>query len=221
MRIRWNMNTDTPLPPEEPAGENPPDGAMIDYYLNNNSASTVKLEILNTKGELIRTFTSKDTLYKIPEVNIPLYWIRPQQILAATAGAHRFLWDMKYEPLNVPAAYPMKAIIHNTPPDATAPWVMPGTYKIRLTVDGQMQEQPITITMDPRVKTSTVQWQRQHDLSMICYEGRKKSMNKFPAIYQKFTGLFNILENTEMAPTSQTEKAVKETQAELENLLKK
>jgi len=221
MRIRWNMNTDTPLPPEEPAGENPPDGAMIDYYLNNNSASTVKLEILNTKGELIRTFTSKDTLYTIPEVNIPLYWIRPQQILAATAGAHRFLWDMKYEPLNVPAAYPMKAIIHNTPPDATAPWVMPGTYKIRLTVDGQMQEQPITITMDPRVKTSTVQWQRQHDLSMICYEGRKKSMNKFPAIYQKFTGLFNILENTEMAPTSQTEKAVKETQAELENLLKK
>jgi photosystem II stability/assembly factor-like uncharacterized protein len=221
MRIRWNMNTDTPLPPEEPAGENPPDGAMIDYYLNNNSASTVKLEILNTKGELIRTFTSKDTLYTIPEVNIPLYWIRPQQILAATAGAHRFLWDMKYEPLNVPAAYPMKAIIHNTPPDATAPWVMPGTYKIRLTVDGQMQEQTITITMDPRVKTSTVQWQRQHDLSMICYEGRKKSMNKFPAIYQKFTGLFNILENTEMAPTSQTEKAVKETQAELENLLKK
>ena len=221
MRIRWNMNTDTPLPPEEPAGENPPDGAMIDYYLNNNSASTVKLEILNTKGELIRTFTSKDTLYTIPEVNIPLYWIRPQQILAATAGAHRFLWDMKYEPLNVPAAYPMKAIIHNTPPDATAPWVMPGTYKIRLTVDGQMQEQPITITMDPRVKTSTVQWQRQHDLSMICYEGRKKSMNKFPAIYQKFTGLFNILENTEMTPTSQTEKAVKETQAELENLLKK
>jgi len=221
MRIRWNMNTDTPLPPEEPAGENPPDGAMIDYYLNNNSASTVKLEILNTKGELIRTFTSKDTLYTIPEVNIPLYWIRPQQILAANAGAHRFLWDMKYEPLNVPAAYPMKAIIHNTPPDATAPWVMPGTYKIRLTVDGQMQEQPITITMDPRVKTSTVQWQRQHDLSMICYEGRKKSMNKFPAIYQKFTGLFNILENTEMAPTSQTEKAVKETQAELENLLKK
>jgi hypothetical protein len=115
----------------------------------------------------------------------------------------------------------MTAIIHNTPPDATAPWVMPGNYKIRLTVNGQTQEQPMTITMDPRVKTSTTQWQRQHDLSMICYEGRKKSLNKFPAIYQKFTGLFNILESTEMAPTTQTEKAVKETQAELENLLKK
>jgi photosystem II stability/assembly factor-like uncharacterized protein len=221
IRVRWNMNTDTPLPPEEPAGENPPDGAMIDYYLNSNSNSPVKLEILNAKGELIRTFTSNDTLYKIPEVNIPLYWIRPQQILAANAGAHRFLWDMRYEALNVPAAYPMTAIIHNTPPDATAPWVMPGTYTIRLTVNGQTQEQPITITMDPRVKTGIAQWQRQHDLSMICYEGRKKSLNKFPAIYQKFTGLFNILESTEMAPTSQTEKAVKETQAELENLLKK
>jgi hypothetical protein len=128
---------------------------------------------------------------------------------------------MKYAPLNIPAAYPMTAIIHNTPPDATAPWVMPGNYKIRLTVNGQTQEQPMTITMDPRVKTSTTQWQRQHDLSMICYEGRKKSLNKFPAIYQKFTGLFNILESTEMAPTTQTEKAVKATQAELEILLKK
>jgi photosystem II stability/assembly factor-like uncharacterized protein len=221
VRVRWNMNTDTPLPPEESAGENPPDGAMIDYYLNSNSSSPVKLEIINAKGEIIRTFSSKDTLYTIPEVNIPLYWIRPQQILAATKGAHRFLWDMRYTPLNIPAAYPMTAIKHNTPPDATAPWVMPGNYKIRLTVDGQIQEQPITITMDPRVKTSTVQWQRQHDLSMICYEGRKKSMHKFPAIYQKFTGLFNILESTEMAPTTQTEKAVKETQVELENLLKK
>ena len=221
VRVRWNMNTDTPLPPEEPAGENPPDGAMIDYYLNSNSSGPVKLEILNAQGDIIRTFSSNDTLYNIPEVNIPLYWIRPQQILAATKGAHRFLWDMKYTPLNIPAAYPMTAIIHNTPPDATAPWVMPGDYKIRLTVDGQIQEQPITITMDPRVKTSTAQWQRQHDLSMICYEGRKKSMQKFPAIYQKFTGLFNILESTEMAPTSQTEKAVKATQAELEILLKK
>ena len=221
IRVRWNMNNDTPLPPEEPAGENPPDGAMIDYYLNNNSSSPVKLEILNTKGEIIRTFTSKDTLYTIPEVNIPLYWIRPQQILAATAGAHRFLWDMKYAPLNVPAAYPISAIIHNTTPDATAPWVMPGTYTIKLTVNGQTQEQPITIAMDPRVKTGITQWQRQHDLSMICYEGRKKSLNKFPAIYQKFTGLFNILESTEMAPTTQTEKAVKATQAELEILLKK
>ena len=221
LRIRWNMNTDTPLPPEEPAGENPPDGAMIDYYLNNNSSSPIKLEILNAKGDIIRSFSSNDTLYSIPEVNIPLYWIRPQQILAASAGAHRFLWDMKYAPLNVPAAYPMTAIVHNTPPDATAPWVMPGTYTIRLTVDGKTQEQPLTIVMDPRVKTSITEWKRQHDLSMICYEGRKKSMNKFPMINQKFTQLFNILENTEMAPTSQTEKAVKETQAELENLLRK
>lgn len=51
VRVRWNMNTDTPLPPEEPAGENPPDGAMIDYYLNSNSSGPVKLEILNTKGK--------------------------------------------------------------------------------------------------------------------------------------------------------------------------
>lgn len=72
IRVRWNMNTDTPLPPEEPAGENPPDGAIIDYYLNNN-ADEVQLDILNDKGTLMRSFSSKDTLYKIPDVNIPLY----------------------------------------------------------------------------------------------------------------------------------------------------
>jgi hypothetical protein len=67
--------------------------------------------------------------------------------------------------------------------------------------------------MNKLYKEST--WQRQHNLSMICYEGHKKSLNKFPAIYQKFTGLFNILESTEMASTTQTEKAVNETQADL------
>jgi photosystem II stability/assembly factor-like uncharacterized protein len=218
IRVRWNMNTDTPLPPEEPAGENPPDGAVIDYYLNNN-ADEVQLNIFNDKGTLIRSFSNKDSLYNIPDVNIPLYWIRPQQILSAKQGAHRFLWDMKYNPLNIPVEYPMTAVIHNTDPVATAPWVMPGNYTVKLTVNNKVYAQSFTVKMDPRVKTPMIQLQKQHDLSVICYEGRKKSMAKFPEIARKFNTLFEILVHTDMPPTKQTEKAVLETQQALLKLI--
>ena len=221
IRVRWNMNNDTPLPPEEPAGENPPDGAIIDYYLNSYSSTPVTLEIINDKGALIRTFSSQDTLYKIPAVNIPLYWIRPQQIVSTEAGAHRFLWDMKYTPLNVAPQYPIAAVVHNTVPESTAPWVLPGKYTIRLKVGNKIMEQVITIVMDPRIKTSTADLKRQYDLSMICYEGRKKSLGKYPVLYQHFSELFNILDHTEMAPTFSTEKAVLATQAALLKELKK
>ena len=215
IRVRWNMNTDTPLPPEEPAGQNPPDGAVIDYHLPANTTGPVVLSITDAKGKIIRTFSSNDTMYTIPAVNIPLYWIRPQSVLSASAGAHRFLWDLKYTPINIPVSYPMTAVKNNTAPEATAPWVMPGTYTITLQVNGKTYTQPIEIKIDPRVKTSVQDLQKQHDLSMICYEGRKKTINKNPALYRKFSALFEILEQTEMAPTTQVMNAVLAAQKEL------
>src|SRR5215213_2425455 len=80
-RVRWNMNTDTPLPQEEPSGQNPPDGARIDYYLSED-ANNVLLEVMDAKGNKVAGFSNKDTLYKISQVNIPLYWIRKQQIVS-------------------------------------------------------------------------------------------------------------------------------------------
>ena len=177
-RVRWSMYTDTPLPQEEPAGENPPDGAILDYYLSNKAAE-VQLDIYS-KGKdgpaLIHHYSSKDSLYEVGPVNIPLYWIRPQQILSTNAGHHRFCWDMKYQPLNLPPSYPIGANYMNTAPEATAPWVMPGNYVVRLTVDGQSMEKEISVRMDPRVKTSRADLQMQHDLSLACYEKRKASM---------------------------------------------
>ena len=220
-RVRWNMNTDTPLPPEEPAGENPPDGAMIEYYLPNATNDIVQIDILNQQKEIIRTFKSNDTLYKIPEVNIPLYWIRTQKILSNKTGMHRLLWDMKYAPLNLPVSYPMTAVKNNTPPDATAPWVLPGTYTIRMTVGGKILEQTLEIKMDPRVKTTMADLQRQHQLSKACYEARKQTMNKYPQIDRKLSALFEILDNTDMAPTKTVEAAVKNTLEELQKTIGK
>lgn len=173
MRVRWNLNTDTPLPPDEPAGQNPPDGAIIDYYLKGNSNEEVTLNILDAKGNMVRHYSSNDTLYKIPEVDIPLYWIRPQKILSAKKGPHRFVWDTHYTPLNIPSSYPIAAVYKNTAPEPTSPWIMPGTYKIVLKVNGQTFSQPLIIKMDPRVKTSSTDLQKQHDFSLMCYQGRK------------------------------------------------
>jgi photosystem II stability/assembly factor-like uncharacterized protein len=180
-RVRWNMNTDTPLPPEEPAGQNPPDGAAIDYYLDNDKTE-VALEITDKKGRLIRKFSSRDTLYRVPEVDIPLYWIRPQEILSAKKGAHRFVWDLHYQPLNVPPSYPISATYENTAPQPTSPWVLPGIYVVKLSFDSRTHTQPLTVKMDPRVKTGITTLEQQLNLSLVCYEGRKKCMNALEEI---------------------------------------
>jgi hypothetical protein len=175
LRIRWDMNTDTPIPQEEPGGQNPPDGAVINYYLADKAQGEVTLEILDKNGSLVRKFSSNDKPYPVPEVNIPLYWIRPQQLLSGDAGSHRFLWDLHYAPLNEPASFPMTAIYQNTAPEQTAPWALPGNYTARLTVNGKSYAQPFTVKMDPRVTTSMADLTTQFNLSMICYEGRKQA----------------------------------------------
>jgi hypothetical protein len=211
LRIRWSMNPDTPLPQEEPGGQNPPDGAVIDYYLKAD-AKDVTLEILNDKNEVVRKYSSKDKPYKIPELNIPLYWIRPQQILSAARGHHRFLWDVQYAPVNADVSFPMSAIYQNTAPDQTAPWAMPGDYKARLTVDGQRQEQKFTVKIDPRVQSSKAQLQEQFDLSMICYNGRKNASDALAVIVN--------IENQvkELKTTPAVENSLKDFKAKLTSL---
>ncbi|HTI10200.1 MAG TPA: hypothetical protein VL832_16645 [Puia sp.] len=183
IRVRWNMGTDTPLPQEEPGGENPPDGAVIDYYLKEKATGPVTLDLTDAAGKIIRHYASTDTLYGIPDVNIPTYWIRPQQILSAEAGAHRFLWDLHYQPLNIPPAYPIGATFANTAPSPTSPWVMPGTYTIKLTVNGKSYTQPLTVKMDPRVHTPLPALQQQHDLSLIAYKGRQDAMTRHDQVH--------------------------------------
>jgi photosystem II stability/assembly factor-like uncharacterized protein len=183
IRVRWDMNPDTPLPGDEPAGQNPPDGAVLDYYLKDGPAGPVSLDITDAAGKLIRHYSSTDTVSGIPDVNIPLYWVRPQQILSAAAGPHRFIWDLHYQPLNVPASYPIGAVVGNTPAAATAPWVMPGIYTVKLTVNGKAYTQPLAVKMDPRVKTPLPALQQQHDLSLSAYTQRAECLKDFDRVH--------------------------------------
>ena len=210
-RVRWSTYTDTPVPQEEPAGENPPDGAVINYHLSAN-ASLVKLEILDSKGKLVRTYTSNDKPYTKPQDNVPDYWVRPQQILCAKAGAHRFSWDMHYDPLDIEPTFPISAVYKNTPPDPTSPWVMPGTYTARLTLDGKVHEESFQVKMDPRVKTATKDLQAQHDISVSLYELRKQLLAIRPATedgkrsmaqqLNRIGQVFDMLQASDTKPTT-------------------
>jgi photosystem II stability/assembly factor-like uncharacterized protein len=172
VRVRWNTNPDTPLPPDVPAGENPPDGAVIDYYLGGNVSGPVTLEISDARGQTVRRYSSADPLPPVPnDLNIPTYWVRPPQVLSAAPGLHRFLWDMHYAPTpGVKPDYPIAAVYRNTAPSPTSPWAVPGDYTVVLTVAGQSYTAPLTLKMDPRVQASTADLARQFELSKRLYD---------------------------------------------------
>lgn len=171
-RIRWNTNTDTPIPPDEAAGTNPPDGAMIDYWLGPETSGAVTLEIDEASGVAVRRYSSDDPVAPIdPRLAIPTYWVRPPRTLSLAPGMHRFVWDLHYAPApGARANYPIAATPHDTAPAPTSPWVMPGAYTVKLTANGRTYTQPLTVKMDPRVKTSPLALTRQFTLSRQLYD---------------------------------------------------
>ncbi len=178
MRVRYSMNTDTPLPPDEPGGENPPDGAIIDFLLKSDASGPVTLEIVDDTGRSIRRYSSDDKAdLPTPEnAPVPLYWYRKPLTLQRTAGMHRFLWDMRYQPLEVAGGrgrggLPMSAVPYNTAPAPNSIWAPPGLYKVKLRVDGRTLEQPLTLRMDPRVKTPAAGLSQVSEMSVALYDG--------------------------------------------------
>ena len=153
-RIRRDQWTDTPLPPEEPAGKNPPNGAVIDYYVGSD-ATPVVLAVYDGAGRLVRRWSSNDRPTPIdPEITVPTYWVRPSQIPPATRGMHRFVWDLRYaDPRAESHGYPISAIYGDTPRAPQGVLALPGTYSVKLTVGGRSYSAPLHVVMDPRITT--------------------------------------------------------------------
>jgi photosystem II stability/assembly factor-like uncharacterized protein len=170
-RMQRDTNTDTPLPPDEPAAPNPPDGAIIDYYLARLPSAPVTLEILDSSGQLVRKFSSDDK----PPVSeadlrkqlIPLYWLRPFRTLPADAGMHRWVWDLHYPaPDAARHEYPIAAIPGDTPRYPLGPTALPGSYTARLTVNGKSYTASFTVKMDPRITISPSALQKKFQMEM-------------------------------------------------------
>jgi photosystem II stability/assembly factor-like uncharacterized protein len=180
IRFRWNRNTDTPLPPEVPAGKNPPDGAILDYYLAMDSSAPVMLEVFDAKNQLVRRYSSTDKpkpLEKIAAENpIQMYWVRRTQILSAEAGMHRFVWDLRFAPPDaLEHEFPISAILHDTPEYPLGAWAPPGRYTVKLTVEGKSYTQPLVLKMDPRIKTSEANIRKQFAMQTGSVEGMNQS----------------------------------------------
>ena len=169
MRIRATTHGDTPLPPEEPAGENPPPGAIFYYYLKAPAQGEVKLEVLDAKGQAIRAYSSKDMPFEPPTPPaFPAYWFKPENLLSPEAGMHRFLWDVRYSapPVAQPGYSMFTVAGRDVPREPEGPQALPGAYQVRLTVDGKAYTQPFKLTMDPRVKTTPQDLEKQFSLEM-------------------------------------------------------
>lgn len=153
-RLRKNQNKDTPLPPEEPRGENPPVGALLDYLLPRAAQGPVVLEIYDSAGQRVRRFASDETPER-PRAGVYFseHWLAKPELPPTSAGHHRFVWDLCRErPRALDYEYSIAAIPgQETPAAPQGALVPPGTYEVRLTVDGTTERQPLVVAADPRV----------------------------------------------------------------------
>ena len=159
-RMRAATFEGTPMPLDVPQGENPPEGALIDYYLKEASSDPVSLEVLDSAGKLVRRYSSED---KPPQVDpkrldIPAFWIHPPLALSTAPGMHRFVWDLRYP--GAPGGNPRRMSGMGA-----GPWAPPGVYQVKLTANGKSYTQPLTLKMDPRVKTSQADLVRQFEMA--------------------------------------------------------
>ena len=165
-RTRPGSDEATPYPPEIPHGDNPQVGAIFDYYLKADTASPISIEILNSKGESVRKFMSdhNPTAPEEKTLEYPARWVKLPPSLETTMGAHRFVWDLHYEVPGGGGGYRRAAGV----------WVLPGNYTVVLTVAGKSYKQPLTVRMDPRVKVSIADLQRQFADSQRASAGMKR-----------------------------------------------
>ncbi len=225
-RFRWNRWTDTPLPPEEPAGENPPDGALLYYWLKSAALGPVVLEIADASGRVARRFSSEDVSEPMLEgQQVPPLWVRPAQTLSTEAGMHRFVWDLRYErPAGVRQGYPISAISGYTPAEPRGPIALPGDYTVHLTVDGRTHTRPLHVEMDPRVSTTPTELRRQFDLSMRIKDVLNRLAGRdVPAVRPlaaQLESLYRILQGSDRPPTPATVSLVEERLAVADRLLR-
>lgn len=169
-RIRRSTWSDTPIPPDEPLARNPPDGVAIDYFLPHDAKAPVVLEILDASGKTLRRYASDDapaqTAEELARQLIPPYWVSPAVAPAAQAGMHRWVWDLHLPaPTSVSRGFPIAAVPQATPREPEGPLALPGTYRVRMTVDGHRYEAAITLKADPRVKASPGEMEAQFRLA--------------------------------------------------------
>jgi hypothetical protein len=221
LRVRWNKNPDTPLPPEVPAGKNPPDGAIIDYFLAKDAAGPVTLEILDGNDQLVRKYSSADRVEPMeeiaPKVPIPMYWVRAEKVLSAEAGTHRWVWNVRYAPpQSLGHGYPISAIVQDTPFEPQGAWALPGRYTVKLAVDGKSYTRPLALKMDPRVKSPPADLEQQFAIEREASEGMNESFRALVELKSTRQQVKALMEKDRSTPAKQKLSEFDKKAAELE-----
>jgi hypothetical protein len=146
-RVRPGSDQGTPVPMDEALAANPPDGAVVDYWLKEKARGPVQLEVFDADGTLVRRFSSDDVPPKMDPKSLPIAmeWVRNAASLSAEAGMHRFVWDLHY-------ALPKS--VHRSFYGPAGVWSSPGNYTVKLTANGKTSSQALTVKMDPRISTA-------------------------------------------------------------------
>lgn len=144
-----------------PVAENPPDGAIVDYYLKSATNSEITLDILDSQGHLIRHFSNHQAPAPKVEGGGPDREY-DQGPVPDKAGINRYVWDLRYAPPTPLVTGPHPAYGGS----AIGPYIMPGTYEVRMTVEGKTMTQPLEVKMDPLVTTSEAELDKQMELGL-------------------------------------------------------
>jgi hypothetical protein len=228
-RYRRNTNTDTPLPPEEPAGKNPSDGAILYYHLKTKPAGPVTLEIYGDGNRLVRRYSSADRPRPVTEgeLDVPLYWIRPAQVPSVEAGAHRFVWDLHYTPTEAGPRrrdYPISAIYGDTPPAPTGPLAHAG-QKLRADLRGRGEQ-----AKEAALKDATAALERKLAARQGPESGGRGGRGgrggearepTFGRVQSEMGQLLHLLQGADATPTSQVVASCGEAQKTLSGLLER
>jgi photosystem II stability/assembly factor-like uncharacterized protein len=160
----------TPLPPEEPQAKNPPDGAMLDFYLKSAAPGEVALEIVDARGDVVRKYSSQDRAEPVRAPGaVADRWFPAPQRLTAKAGMNRLVWDLRYAATGTED--PESALGR----PVAGPLVLPGTYTVRLNVGGRTYTQPLKVTLDPRSSATPAELQKQFELSLSIWRDMGKA----------------------------------------------
>jgi hypothetical protein len=222
MRVRWENYQDTPFPIETPAGQNPPDGAILDYYLKTPPAGDITLTIYDKDGAEVARYSSEAKPATYLPANAPNYWFAPDATLPKVAGVNRFVWNLRYPPpLSLPYGYSGKLLEYteytladHAVPGLTprvqprGPLVVPGKYTIELRVGGQTLRQPLTVELDPRVHASPKDLSDQLDLAHRISQGMKASSDAFYQVAELRKALGERKDALKQSASQQTTDAI-------------
>ncbi|HYK82776.1 MAG TPA: hypothetical protein VEU55_06485 [Gemmatimonadales bacterium] len=196
IRVRRNVNGDTPFPPEVPQALNPPDGASISYYLGARPSGDITLDVLDASGAVVRHLSSAP-LAPVPEAAeppVPTFWLATPRPLPTEVGTNRVSWDLRYaDPPAFRHTFEINANPGQTPPSPEGPLVLPGVYTLRLTVDGKSYTQAVTVRNDPRSPASAADLAVQHELQMKVYAGIAEAWDAFHQVAAVRTALATLI----------------------------